>query len=76
MRLGGKGPQMTRQLELPFSNTGETPTGKRGEGAPPATRENERLGAIGLIEKVCERPNLLAALKRVRKNKGSPASTG
>jgi RNA-directed DNA polymerase len=76
MRLGGKGPQMTRELELPLANRGEAPTGKRSEEAPTATRENERSGTSGLMEKVCERPNLLAALKRVRKNKGSPGIDG
>jgi len=49
---------MTRQLELPVSNRGEAPTGKRSEEAPTATHENERSGASGLMEKVCERPNL------------------
>jgi len=76
MRLDGKGPQMTRQLELPNSNRGETPTGKRSEEAPTAMHENERSGASGLMEKVCERPNLQVALKRVRKNKGSPGIDG
>ena len=76
MRLGGKGPQMTRQLELPISNRGEAPTGKRSEEAPTAARENERSGTSGLMEKVCERRNLQAALKRVRKNKGSPGIDG
>ena len=68
MRLGGKRPQMSSQLELPISTRGETPTGDRSEEAPTATHENERSGASGLMEKVCERPNLLAALKRVRRN--------
>ena len=76
MRLGGKGPQMTRQLELPVSNRGEALTRKRSEEAPTATHENERSGASGLMEKVCERPNLQAALKRVKKNKGSPGIDG
>lgn len=76
MRLGGKGPQMTRQLELSLSNRGETPTGKRSEEAPTATQGNERSGASDLMERVCERPNLQAALKRVRKNKGSPGIDG
>lgn len=67
---------MTRQLELPLGNRGETPTGKRSEEAPTATDGNERSGASGLMEKVCERPNLQAALKRVRKNKGSPGIDG
>jgi len=45
MRLDGKRPQMTRELELPLANRGETPTGKRSEEAPPARHENERSGA-------------------------------
>ena len=76
MRLGGKRPQMTRQLELLLENRGEAPTGKRSEEEPTAAHENERSGASGLMEKVCERPNLLAALKRVRRNKGSPGIDG
>ena len=54
MRLGGKRPQMTRQLELPLANRGEAPTGKRSEEAPTATHGNERSGASDLMEKVCE----------------------
>ena len=76
VRPGGKRPQMTRQLELPLANRGEAPTGKRSEEAPTATHGNERSGASDLMEKVCERRNLLAALKRVRKNKGSPGIDG
>ena len=76
MRLGGKKPQMTSQLELLLENRGEAPTGKRSEEEPTAAHENERSGASGLMEKVCERPNLLAALKRVRRNKGSPGIDG
>jgi RNA-directed DNA polymerase len=76
MRLGGKKPQMTSQLELLLENRGEAPTGKRSEEEPTAAHENERSGAGDLMEKVCERPNLQAALKRVRRNKGSPGIDG
>jgi RNA-directed DNA polymerase len=76
MGLVGKGPQMSRQLELLPANRGEAPTGKRSEEAPMATHENERSGASDLMEKVCERPNLQAALKRVRRNKGGPGIDG
>jgi len=76
MRLGGEKPQMTRQLELPLANRGEAPTGKRSEEEPTAAHEDERSGASGLLEKVCERRNLQAALKRVRKNKGGPGIDG
>jgi retron-type reverse transcriptase len=41
-----------------------------------ATSGTERSGASGLMERVLARPNLLAALKRVRKNKGSPGIDG
>jgi group II intron reverse transcriptase/maturase len=67
---------MTSQLELPLANRGEAPTGKRSEEEPTAAHENERSGAGDLMEKVCERPNLQAALKRVRRNKGSPGIDG
>jgi group II intron reverse transcriptase/maturase len=67
---------MTNQLELPLANRGEAPTGKRSEEEPTAAHENERSGAGDLMEKVCERPNLQAALKRVRRNKGSPGIDG
>jgi len=67
---------MTRQLELPLGDRGEAPTEKRSEEAPTATQGNERSGASDLMAKVCERQNLQAALKRVRKNKGSPGIDG
>jgi group II intron reverse transcriptase/maturase len=37
---------------------------------------DERLGSSDLMEKVCERQNLQAALKRVRQNAGSPGIDG
>jgi RNA-directed DNA polymerase len=67
---------MSRQLELPLESRGEAPRGKRSEEAPTATRGDERSGMSGLMELVCERQNLQAALKRVRKNKGSPGIDG
>jgi RNA-directed DNA polymerase len=44
--------------------------------ASPAERGDERLGTSDLMEKACERQNLLAALKRVRQNAGSPGIDG
>jgi RNA-directed DNA polymerase len=67
---------MVRQLELPLDGRGETPTIGRSEEAPTATHEDERSGTSGLMELVLERQNLQAALKRVRKNKGSPGTDG
>lgn len=74
--LEGKQPQMSKQLELPLESRGEAPRAKRSEEAPTATHGNERSGTSDLMERVCERPNLQAALKRVRKNKGSPGIDG
>ncbi len=67
---------MSRQLELPLEGTGEARSVERSEEAPTAAHRNERSGASDLIAKVCERQNLQAALKRVRKNKGSPGIDG
>jgi RNA-directed DNA polymerase len=50
------------------------PTGS-GE-AQPATHDTGCLGASDLLEQVLARPNLQAALKRVRQNKGSPGIDG
>ena len=74
--LEGKEPQMSRQLELPLESRGEAPRVERSEEAPTATGGDERSGTSGLMELVCERRNLQAALKRVRKNKGSPGIDG
>jgi RNA-directed DNA polymerase len=67
---------MSRQLELPLENKGEALTVERSEEAPTATQGDERSGTSGLMELVCERENLQAALKRVKKNKGSPGIDG
>ena len=76
VRLEGKRPQMSRQLELALGNRGDTPRAQRSAEAPPATHGNERSGTSDLMERVCERANLQAALKRVRKNKGSAGIDG
>jgi group II intron reverse transcriptase/maturase len=67
---------MTRELELPAEKRGEASTEGRSEEAPTATHEDERSGTGGLMEEVCKRENLQAALKRVRRNKGSPGVDG
>ena len=76
MSLESATPQMSGQLELPLESRGEAPRVKRSEEAPKATHETERSGTSDLMELVCERQNLQAALKRVRKNKGSPGIDG
>jgi RNA-directed DNA polymerase len=52
-------------------------TGAIGSGeARPARHDTGCLGASDLLERVLSRPNLQAALKRVRQNKGSPGIDG
>src|SRR5262245_58393438 len=67
---------MSRQLELPLGSRDEVPRAERSAEERKAVHEDERSGASGLMELVCERQNLLAALKRVRKNKGSAGIDG
>ena len=76
MSLGETGPQMSRQLELPLEGRGEAPRVERSVEASPAANGKVRSGASGLMELVCERRNLQAALKRVKENKGSPGIDG
>lgn len=78
MSLGRKMPQMSR-------TSGSSPTASRmksatepagSEEARPAAQDTGCLGASDLLETVVSRPNLQAALKRVRQNKGSPGIDG
>jgi len=70
--------QKTRQLELPFKGRGEAPRAERSGEALTAAHGNERSGNddARLMERVVERGNVIAALKRVQKNKGSPGIDG
>ena len=54
-----------QQLELPFAE-------RRGEAAGGASGGDTPVGDEGLMERVVERRNLLAALARVKRNGGSP----
>jgi RNA-directed DNA polymerase len=69
-------PQKARQLELPLWTKGEVPTSLRSEEVSAAVNEPETPGRGGLLERVVARDNLMAALNRVRKNKGSPGVDG
>lgn len=76
MGLDDKVPQMSRQLELPLGGRGEAPrAGWSGEASSSAHGKTHP-GASGLMALVVDGENLRAALKRVRKNKGSPGIDG
>ncbi len=68
--------QKSRQLELPLGNRGEAPKAQRSGEAPTAANETGNSGTDYLMERVVERSNARAALKRVRQNKGSPGVDG
>jgi len=74
--LGGKRPQMSRQLELRLDERGEAPQTWQSEEEQPATSENGRFGTGPRMEAVVHPRNIRAALERVRKNKGSPGEDG
>jgi group II intron reverse transcriptase/maturase len=77
MRCGKARHQKSRQLELPLEGWGEAPAGKRRGEAGRAAHGKERSGSNGLLmEQVVARANAIAALKRVRRNKGSPGVDG
>ena len=64
--------QKSRQLELPLEGRGEAPRAERSGEAGRAAQGEERSGSHDLMERVVARENAVAALKRVRQNKGSP----
>jgi RNA-directed DNA polymerase len=70
--------QKTRQLELPLEHRGEASKVDGGGEGSTATREDERSGedVAHLMERVVERGNVVVALKRVQRNKGSPGIDG
>jgi RNA-directed DNA polymerase len=75
LSLGRAMPQMSGQLELPFMRRDEVSREGRSVEARPADQGSGHPGS-NLMELALTRPNLKAALKRVRKNKGSPGTDG
>ncbi len=72
----GKRPT-ARQLELPLQETGEACLTRRSGETAKTAHDNERSGSNHLLmEEVVERRNMQEALRRVRKNKGSPGIDG
>lgn len=69
--------QKSRQtLELPLEGRGNAPRAERSERTSAAVREPDRPGTGSLMEEALERRNLQRALKRVKKNGGSPGIDG
>ena len=70
--------QKSVQMELPLEDRGEAPNVQRsGEARRRHTETNaQETTARGVMERVVERGNLKAALKRVRQNKGSAGIDG
>jgi RNA-directed DNA polymerase len=66
----------TAEAELALARGGETPSSQRRGEPRPATNETERSGTDHLMEEVVESRNVEEALKRVRRNKGSPGIDG
>jgi RNA-directed DNA polymerase len=58
-----------QQLELPFAE-------RRGEATVGTSRQDPPVGEERLMERVVERGNLFAALRRVKRNGGSPGVDG
>jgi len=69
-------PQTSPQRELAGKGQGDAQSLPGSVETPTAGNGPERSGMGSLMEAVVERGNLLAALKRVRQNKGSPGVDG
>jgi RNA-directed DNA polymerase len=83
----GKGETPTRLGDAMTQKSDPSPSAQTASAVKPqgprlrveassAGSGDERPGSNGLMEKACERRNLLAALKRVRQNAGSPGIDG
>lgn len=76
MNLEGETGQKPDESGLPPGGKGETPK-PHGSGDEPTAGQGDGCSGTGrLMERVVERDNALAALKRVRRNKGSPGVDG
>jgi RNA-directed DNA polymerase len=67
------------QIELPLEDRGEAPAAERSGEAASAAQGPEHSGAdeaLLLMERIVARGNLTRALKRVRRNQGSPGVDG
>jgi len=69
-------PQMSLHKELAGSGQGEAQSQPGSVETPTAGKGPGHSGIGSLMEAVVERGNLLAALRRVKQNKGSPGVDG
>jgi RNA-directed DNA polymerase len=78
VKLGDATRQKSGKPELPLEPKGEALKAERSGEALPAAHEDERSGNDDehLMERVVGRDNVIAALKRVQRNKGSPGIDG
>jgi RNA-directed DNA polymerase len=65
-----------QQAELPLGERGEAPRALGSGESQMAGNEHERSGSDRLMELVVEQRNVEKAMKRVKKNKGSPGVDG
>ncbi len=68
--------QKSKQLELPWGNRGEAPKATRSVEALTAAYGDERSRTDRLMERAVEEGNVQAAVRRVKRNKGSPGIDG
>lgn len=68
--------QMSESAELARVATGEARLSPRSGEASPATQGAVHSGTDHLMEQVVERSNVVAALRRVQQNRGSPGIDG
>ena len=75
MTLEDESPAMPASAGLPTTRWGEAPSSSSKPGRVDGSHEDERSGS-GLMERVVSRANLMAAVKKVRANKGSAGVDG
>lgn len=76
MSLKDARPQMPAKAGRVREGRGEAPSVARRVEASMAAQGRTSPGASGVMERVVERANLFAALKRVKENQGSPGIDG
>jgi RNA-directed DNA polymerase len=76
LNLGDEMRQMSRQLEFPWMDRGESPKDPRSDESLMAKQGDELSGEDRLMEQVLAHVNMKAALGRVKRNRGGPGVDG